>query len=146
MEYSKLGLALTERSEGCRLTAYPDEGAFSIGYGHRGVPEGSTCTQEQADEWLCQDIQHAANFVNKVVKVPLTQSEFDALVDFVYNVGTGNFQDSTMLQLLNQGLYQSAALEFRRWNKAGGHIVANLIARRAEEEKEFTYTDPEEFV
>ena len=95
MEYT--GQALTESFEGCRLVAYQDQnGVWTIGYGHtQGVAAGMTCTQEQAQAWLLEDIQWAVSVVNSQVTVSLTQNEFNALVDFVYNVGSGNFTSST---------------------------------------------------
>src|SRR6185312_7091660 len=124
MQYSKDGLHLTEREEGCRLTAYQDSvGVWTIGYGHtRGVKEGDTCTLEEAEKFLQDDIQFAAAGVNRLVKVPLTQGEFDALVDFAFNLGVGALEHSTLLRLLNQGDYQGAAGEFEKWDKAGGRV------------------------
>ncbi len=140
MEYSKSGLALTERFEGCKLTAYPDvRGIWTIGYGHTGpdVVEGLTCTQEQADEWLREDTQTAVDAVNKYVSVQLTQEEFDALVDFVYNVGVNAFASSTLLRLLNTEQYSRAADQFDRWDYAGASVCAGLLRRREAETAEF---------
>ena len=139
MIYSKVGLALTESFESCRLVAYQDSGGrWTIGYGHTaGVKEGDTCTQEQAEQWLSEDIQWASSVVNKNVTVTLTQQEFDALVDFVYNLGSGNFENSTLLELLNSGDYAGAAEQFERWNKVHGTIIAGLVRRRLTEESEF---------
>lgn len=145
MEYSKTGLALTERFEGCRLVAYQDvTGVWTIGYGHTfQVKPGMTCTQAEADAWLETDIQFAAHCVNRAVKVPLTQGEFDGLVDFVFNVGCGNFEGSMLLMMLNAGEYSQAAAQFARWDKAGGKELAQLLARRQAEEAEFMAIDPE---
>jgi lysozyme len=137
MDYT--GAALTKQFEGCSLTAYPDvKGVWTIGYGHtNGVSEGMTCTQEQADAWLQEDIQWAVRAVQTLVKVPLTQDEFNALCDFVFNVGSGNFAASTMLARLNLGDYAGAAAQFERWDLAGGNVVRGLLSRRIAEEKEF---------
>jgi len=139
MEYSKNGLHLTERFEGCALRAYRDiAGVPTIGYGHTaGVQPGMVCTQEQAEAWLLDDVDMAARAVNQLVTASLTQNEFDALVDFVFNVGIGNFRDSTLLKMLNAGDYSQAAGQFARWDKAGGVEVAGLLARRQAEETEF---------
>lgn len=139
MTYSKSGLALTEQFEGCRLVAYLDQaGHPTIGYGHTaGVQLGDTCTEAQADTWLAQDIAWAANEVNRVVKVTLTQPEFDALTDWIFNVGIGNAQSSTLLNLLNQGQFILAAAEFDKWDHAGGQVVAGLLRRRQAETNEF---------
>jgi lysozyme len=138
MQYT--GLMLTEQFEGCSLTAYQDvKGVWTIGYGHTaGVTPGMTCTQEQAAEWLQADIQWAATTVSNLVLVPLTQNEFNALVDFVFNVGSGNFSGSTMLVLLNQGDYAGAAAQFQRWDLAGGQVIQGLLNRRIAEENEFS--------
>ena len=137
--YSHTGLHLTEQFEGCRLTAYQDQGGVpTIGYGHTfGVALGDTCTQEQAEEWLQEDIGAAVDVVNRFVKVPLTQSEFDALVDFEFNLGAGSLRDSTLLRLLNAGDHAGAAEQFERWDKCNGQVVAGLLRRRLAEEAEF---------
>ena len=139
MTYSQSGLHLTEQFESCRLTAYLDsKGIPTIGWGHTaGVQLGDTCTQEQADAWLQQDIGWAVGVVNRAVTVTVTQGEFDALTDLVFNIGSGNFHDSTMLRLLNTGDYHGAADEFCKWDRAGGIIVAGLLRRRLAEEQEF---------
>lgn len=93
LTYSVKGLALTEQFEGCRLTAYQDQvGVWTIGYGHTGadVTAGLTITGAQAQALLSQDVSSAAACVNNVVAVRLTQEEFDAMVDFVFNLGPGH--------------------------------------------------------
>lgn len=135
MTYSEDGLHLTEQFEGCKLDAYQDSvGVATIGYGHtRNVTMGMTCTQEQAEQWLQEDVQSAADAVNRLVTVELTQQEFDALVDFTFNLGAGNLQRSTLLRLLNSGDYTGAAAEFQKWDKAGGQVLAGLLRRRQAE-------------
>ena len=139
MEYSLDGLHLTESFESCRLQAYLDSaGVPTIGYGHtHGVTLGMSCTQEEAEQWLQQDIQVAAQAVNGMVTVALTQPEFDALVDFAFNLGAGNLQKSTLLRLLNAGDYKGAAAEFEKWDRAGGKVMAGLLRRRQAEEQMF---------
>lgn len=139
MTYSKTGEQLTEQFESCRLEAYQDSaGIWTCGWGHTfGVNADTTCTQEQADAWLLQDIESAAGTVNRMVTVALTQDEFNALTDFTYNCGSGNFAGSTMLRLLNQGDYAGAAEEFCKWDHAGGVVVAGLLRRRLAEKDEF---------
>jgi lysozyme len=139
MEYSLEGLHLTESFEGCKLQAYLDSvGVPTIGYGHTaGVHLGMTCTQSQAEEWLKQDIRVAAAAVNHLVTSPLSQEEFDALTDFVFNVGQGNFAKSTLLKLLNAGDHINAAHEFEKWAFAGGRQIAGLLRRRQAEEALF---------
>ncbi len=139
MKYSYSGLRLTEHFEGCRLHAYRDlGGVWTIGYGHtNGVMKGMVWTPEYAVMMLKRDLYCAEVAVNEMVTVPLTQGEFDALVDFVYNVGTSAFANSTMLKLLNQKKYQDAAEQFELWDHVGGTVVAGLLARRQAELKEF---------
>ena len=139
MEYSKDGLHLTERFEGCRLVAYPDPGSggdpWTIGYGHTGpeVVEGLEITQDQAEQYLAQDIKQAEANVNAVVHVELTQEEFDALVDFAFNCGCRNLDSSTLMKKLNAGDYDGASHEFIKWDMAAGHHMAGLLKRREAE-------------
>lgn len=139
MKYSKKGLQLTEGFESCKLKAYQDsKGVWTIGYGHTGnVLPGMTCTQAQAEAWLLMDIAWAEREVNRLVKVPLSQGEFDALVDFVFNCGAGNFQHSTLLELLNHNDYVKAATEFEKWDRCGGVELPGLLRRRKAEAAEF---------
>ncbi|MDA8327509.1 MAG: lysozyme [Betaproteobacteria bacterium] len=144
MTYSKAGLTLTERFEGCRLTAYPDTGGvWTIGYGHTyGVHEGMTCTQDQAQAWLIEDTRSATDAVNHLVSIPLKQSEFDALVDFVFNLGVGAFARSTMLKDINAGNLAAAALQFPLWDRDAGRVLAGLLHRRLAEDAEFNAGTP----
>ena len=138
--YSKDGLSLTERFEGCVLTAYRDQvGVLTIGYGHTGpdVHEGLTIAQAQAEALLAKDVQNAAACVNRAVTIALTQHEFDALVDFVFNLGAGAFEGSTLLKELNANDMTAAASQFERWDRAGGAVVAGLLRRRQAEAQLF---------
>lgn len=139
MKMSDKGLALTEQFEGLSLTAYRDVvGIWTNGYGNtHGVVPGSTITLAQAVSDLRNNISTAENLVNKVVTVSLTQNQFDALVDFVFNLGGGAFQSSTLLRKLNAGDYAGAALEFLKWNHAGGKVVDGLTRRRLAEQQLF---------
>lgn len=140
MQYSKVGLALTERFEGCRLAAYRDVvGIPTIGYGHtHGVRMGMTCTQPEAEAWLAEDTLDAQEAVNDLVQVALSQDEFDALVDFTFNLGATALAHSTLLRLLNAGDIAAAADQFDLWDHAGGQVVAGLLRRRIAERQEFT--------
>lgn len=138
MKYSSKGLHLTEQFEsdgGPRLTAYQDSGGvWTIAWGHTaGVVQGMTCALQEACQWLSEDLAWAEAEVNKVVRVPLTQGEFDALVDFVFNCGAGNFEHSTLLRLVNQNNMEAAALEFDKWGHCKGKVVAGLLRRRQAE-------------
>jgi lysozyme len=140
MTYSKTGEQLTERFEGVRLVAYQDSvGVWTIGYGHtRGVHAGMTCTKEEAVQWLLEDMQASERNVNEHVAVPLTQGEFDALVDFDFNLGDGTLDRSSLLKDLNHGNYEAAADVFEQYDRAGGKVVAGLLRRRVAEAQEFT--------
>ena len=143
MKTSDTGIALICAFEGLELAAYPDPGSggepWTIGYGHtRGVKPGDTCTQEQATEWLREDLRFAEAAVDHLVKVALDQHQFDALVSFTFNVGQGAFGQSTMLRLLNAGDVAGAAKQFGRWNMAGSRVLPGLTRRRAAEAKLFT--------
>lgn len=140
MNYSKDGMKLTEGFERCRLTTYPDiKGVLTIGWGHTGfdVYEGQTITQAEADALLLKDVGFAEYSVNHYVTATLTQCEFDALVDFVFNCGVGNFRSSTLLVKLNNGDIAGAAEEFSKWDHASGQVVAGLLRRRLAERQEF---------
>ena len=139
MVYSKTGVQLTERFEGVRLEAYQDSGGvWTIGFGHTfEVTEGMTCTLAQAAAWLFNDTQVAQADVNKYVTVTLTQGEFDALVDFAFNLGRGNLNNSTLLKDINAGNFAAAADEFVKWDRCGGIVVAGLLRRRLAEHQEF---------
>jgi len=139
MQYSLKGVALTESFEGCRLASYQDSvGVWTIGYGHtHGVGSGQTCTQEQAQAWLEADMANAESAVNLYVKVVLTQGEYDSLVDFTFNLGSGNLHSSTLLKLVNENDMADAANEFAKWDRAGGMVVAGLLRRRLAEKTEF---------
>jgi lysozyme len=144
---SETGVALTMQFEGCDLESYPDPGTrsdpWTVGWGHTGreVIKGMKITQAQADAWLRSDLAKAAACVNANVKVPLTQNQFDALCDLVFNIGAGNFVASTLLRLLNAGNYASAAVQFDRWNLAAGRVLPGLVKRRLAERQLFMKPD-----
>lgn len=139
MTYSQQGLDLTTRFEGCKLKSYQDsKGVWTIGWGHTlGVYEGLYCTQAQADQWLVEDTAIAVSNVNRHLKVSVTQAEFDALVDFDFNLGDGNLNTSHLLHYVNTGRIADAANEFAKWDHAGGQVVAGLLRRRLAEKAEF---------
>lgn len=143
-ELDEAGLELTEAHEGCRLTAYRDAvGVLTIGWGHTGhdVHDGLTITREQAEELLRQDMLIAEMCVNADVTMPLTQNQFDALVDLVFNIGCASFGSSTLRHKLNLGDYRGAAAEFGKWNHAGGEVLEGLTRRRAAEAELFLRPD-----
>ena len=144
MEMSKNGLALLKSFEGCELTAYQDSvGVWTIGYGWtqpvngKPVSKGMTISQDTADSLLCSGVVQYEKGVTGLVKVAVNQNQFDALVDFAYNLGVKALEGSTLLKKLNAGDYQAAADEFPKWNKAGGKVLNGLVKRRAAERSLF---------
>lgn len=98
---------------------------------------GEEYTDAQCAELLRADTRTAQAGVARLVKVPITQNQYDALVDFVFNVGEGNLASSTLLRKLNSGDCRGAAAEFPRWNKAKGKVLKGLVTRRAWERSIF---------
>ena len=139
MQISQKGLDLIKEFEGLRLDAYQcSAGVWTIGFGTtRGVKRGDRTTKERAEELLREDVAQFERAISQAVKVDLAQHEFDALVAFIYNVGSGAFAKSTLLRLLNAGDRTGAAAQFERWNKAGGKVLAGLVRRRAAERAMF---------
>lgn len=139
MKYSQSGVKLTEGFEHCRLVAYQDSGGvWTIAWGHtRGVSKGLTCIPLQAEAWREEDMRLSEAAVNQLVTVSLTQGEFDALVDFDYNVGSEALKNSTLLRLLNAGNIPGAAAEFDKWDHVKAKVVAGLLRRREAETAEF---------
>jgi lysozyme len=134
---SDKGINLIKNFEGCRFKAYKcPAGVWTIGYGHtNNVRQDDVITQQEADELLKRDLVRFEDAVNSLVKVPLNQNQFDALVSFCYNVGYGDkgFGGSTMLKLINAKDFKGAAEQFARWNKAGATVLAGLVKRRKAE-------------
>lgn len=137
MQLSAEGLGLIKRSEGFRNQVYRDvAGIPTIGYGHR-VRQGESfpggIEEAQATSILANDVREAEQAVNRLVKVALTQGQFDALVDFCFNLGAGRLAGSTLLRELNAGLHAAAAQQLHAWDHAGGEVNAGLKARREAE-------------
>ena len=132
MKISAAGIDIIRKFEGCKLQSYYcPAGVLTIGYGHtKGVTQGMTITQEQADAFLLDDLAETENAVNSAVRVPLTQNQFDALTSLVYNIGAGNFRKSTLLKLLNRQEYDSAAEQFKKWIYANKQVSKGLKNRR----------------
>jgi lysozyme len=137
MQLSAAGLDLIKKSEGFRGQVYRDVAGFpTIGYGHLIKP-GETfpngITEQQAAAILSSDVQDAEQAVARLVKVALTQGQFDALVDFCFNLGAGRLAGSTLLRDLNAGSPDAAAAQLLSWDHAGGVVVAGLRERREAE-------------
>lgn len=110
-------------------------GTLTIGYGHTGadVRPGMTVTEDQATELLRKDVGSAERAIARHVKVELNQNEYDALVSFVFNVGEGNFQGSTLLKKLNQGRHDEVPGEMMKWINSKGKKMTGLVNRRSAE-------------
>ena len=128
-------VALITTYEGLRLEAYKDPvGVWTICYGStKNVQPGQVATLQECENRLGADAEEAANAVRKYVQHPITQEQFDALVDFTFNLGAGNLKNSTLLRKLNAGDCYGAAEEFRRWVYAGGQVLPGLQKRREAE-------------
>ncbi|MGL4999535.1 MAG: lysozyme [Cetobacterium sp.] len=139
MRTSSVGINLIKKFEGLKLKAYICEGGKkTVGYGTTsGVTEGMIITEEKAEDLLKKDLVRFETAVKTVVRVKLNQNQFDSLVSFSYNVGTGALQSSTLLKKLNQGDYKGASEEFQKWNRAGGKVLNGLIKRREAEKELF---------
>ncbi|ELP5716667.1 lysozyme [Enterobacter asburiae] len=140
MQTSEKGIALIKQFEGCQLTAYQDSvGVGTIGYGWtqpvdgKPIRAGMTIKQETAERLLKTGLVSYESDVSRLVKVEMTQGQFDALVSFAYNLGSRSLSTSTLLRKLNAGDYAGAADEFLRWNKAGGKVLNGLTRRREAE-------------
>ncbi len=140
MQTSEKGIALIKQFEGCKLTAYQDSvGVWTIGYGWtqpvegKPIRAGMTIKQETAERLLKTGLVSYESDLSRLVKVGLTQGQFDALVSFTYNLGARSLSTSTLLRKINAGDYTGAADEFLRWNKAGGKVLNGLTRRREAE-------------
>ncbi|CAI2081348.1 lysozyme [Serratia ficaria] len=144
MQISDKGISLIKEFEGCRLKAYQDSvGVWTIGYGWtqpvdgRKIGPGMVSDQATAERLLkCGLVQYEQG-VNQLVKVIITQGQFDALVSFAYNLGLRSLSTSTLLRKLNAGDKQGAADEFGKWVNAGGVRLNGLVKRRAAERELF---------
>ena len=135
LKTSQEGISLIKSFEGCELTAYRCSADVpTIGYGHTaGVSDGDTCTQEEAETMLADDLVEFEDYVKNYVESKLQQNEFDALVAWTYNLGPANLKESTMLKELNSGNFEEVPRQMKRWNRAGGEVLDGLIRRREAE-------------
>jgi GH24 family phage-related lysozyme (muramidase) len=136
------GLGLVKEFEGLRLKAYKcPAGVWTIGYGHTsaaGSPDvnpGMEITKDEAEEILKRDMVQYEAGVEKLVKVELSQGQFDALVDFAYNAGVGALAKSTLLKRVNEERFDDVPAEFMKWTKGGGKELPGLVRRRRAEVK-----------
>lgn len=133
-------LALIKRFEGCELKAYPDPGSggdpWTIGWGATGagIRKGVVWTQDAADARLIKDVERFGDGVAKALGgAPATDRQRAAMISLAYNIGLEAFEDSTLLRFHKAGNYKGAALQFLRWNRASGKVLAGLTRRRAAE-------------
>jgi lysozyme len=158
-DINQAGLNLIKSFEGCpdgdpstvNLDAYLDPvGIWTIGWGHaivvggkflRGSANRATAralypggiTPDQAEQLLRGDVLDKCRDVEAMVKVPVNDNQYAALVSFAFNVGPANLKNSTLLRRVNEGNFAAAALEFAKWNKSAGKVLAGLTRRRAAE-------------
>ena len=114
------------------------KGTLTIGYGHtKNVKPGQKINQKKAEKLLREDIKKAEKAVRQLVKVKITQNQFDALVSFAFNVGKNAFEKSDLLKFINSQKFDSASAEFPRWRYSKGQVCRGLVNRRADERKLF---------
>jgi len=137
------GIELIRHFEGCRFDAYLcPAGVWTIGYGHTAdVKEGDSIDQEAAEAFLIEDLEKFEQAVTRLVEVPLTQQQFDALVSWTFNLGAGNLAESTLLRKLNNYQYAEVPEQMMRWVRAGGQVLDGLVRRRAAEAALFQNKD-----
>ena len=141
MKTSEKGIEFIKQFERLMLKPYTcPAGYLTVGYGHLVKPGYKLTwdiTEEEADKLLREDVELAERAVSRLVRVALNQGQFDALVSFTFNLGSGALQRSTLRQKLNRGEYVDAADEFSRWVLAGGRRLSGLVRRRAAEKLVF---------
>ncbi|CAM4282827.1 lysozyme [Acinetobacter pragensis] len=143
-DISDKGYALIRELEGFKADAYLDTGGvWTIGFGTIKYPDGTrvrkgdVCTRGQAEVWLKNDSAWVDTCLDRTVKTKITQTQFDALASFVYNIGETAFVKSTMLTLINQNNLTGAANQFDRWVFDNGKRVQGLVNRRLKEKSLF---------
>lgn len=131
MHINQKGLDLIKKFEGCELTAYLcPAGVVTIGYGHTATARlGQVISEAEAEALLREDVKEAEDAVDRLVLVPLTDDEFSALVSFVFNVGSGAFEESTLLSMINAEA-KTAPNQFLRWNKGANREELQGLTRR----------------
>ena len=146
MKISNKGLELIKTFEGLSLKPYLDAVNIpTIGFGNtfyenmkKVTLQDEAITQERADSLFNFLVTtNFVNVVNRLVIVDINQNQFDALVSFVYNLGSGNFEKSTLLKKVNQSDFIGASLEFEKWNRSSGKVLNGLTKRRLSEKELF---------
>lgn len=128
-------IELIKKYEGFSARPYKcPAGVLTIGYGRTIDVRPYEITTEEAETiWLDKYVKTIADQILAIVKVELSNNQICALIDFLYNLGIGNFKSSTLLRKINQGDFSAAANEFLKWNKAGGIVLKGLENRRIAE-------------
>ena len=137
MKTSPKGIALIKEFEGLRLKAYKcPGGVWTIGYGHTaGVKPGMVISEAQAEEYLKADLIAFEKYLNSL-GLAINQNQFDALISFIYNVGTGNFSRSTLLRKVRANPQDNSIMdEFLKWVYSKGRVLPGLQRRRLAEMK-----------
>jgi lysozyme len=142
MQTSNKGRVFIKGFEALRLVAYPDPGTggkpWTIGWGHtKGVKQGDRITQEQAEQFFSDDLAVFELTVNSVIKRPVTQNQFDAMVSLAFNIGGPEFAGSTLVKKFNAGDVLGAADQCLRWKFGNGKVMPGLVKRRAAERETF---------
>jgi lysozyme len=145
MKFSEEGFKILEEEEGWRENPYLcPAGVPTIGYGSTVYEDGTpvklsdpAITEERGKELVNAHFKKSVYPAISLVKVPLSQNQFDALCDIVYNIGIGNFSKSTLLKKVNAADWEGAAAEFKKWNMGGGKVLPGLVRRREKEAKLF---------
>lgn len=141
MRASINGINLIKQFEGCRYSPYRDSvGLWTVGYGHligdgKSLPSGDNrvFTQKEIDDFLVNDLMHVESGISVLIRVPITQNQFDALCSFCYNLGVGTLQKSTLLKDINSSLWDAAANDILKFHFAGGVSLPGLVKRRQAE-------------
>ncbi|MGZ5650711.1 MAG: lysozyme [Usitatibacter sp.] len=139
----RLAVEIAKKFEGCAREVRLSDGVgyvpyrcpasyWTIGWGHLCQPDQPPITQAQADAWLEQDLQAAASAAIRVSPILQDAGEqrLSAIVDFIFNLGAGRYQTSTLRRRVNEGNWAEAAREIRKWVFGGGRKLPGLVARR----------------
>lgn len=143
MNTSIAGRNIIKEFEGFRGSPYMcPAGYLTVGYGHRvkKSEKFGRITMREGEALLVKDLEPVENAIDYLVTAPLSQNQYDALASLIYNIGSGNFMDSTLRKFLNAGDYAQAAGEFTRWVYTGSKRLPGLVARREAEQKLFLAT------
>jgi lysozyme len=148
----EIALSIAKPFEGFEANPYPDPGTgaepWAIGFGsthdvndRQVTPQTPSISYSVACDLAMRDMYRAFQAIGSDITAPMTMHEIAAVMDFVYNVGAGNFKNSTLLRMINSKQYALAAEQFERWDEAAGQVMAGLLRRRLAEEQTFNTKD-----